>query len=79
MKPIDASEWVSPIVVAHKPDQRVKLCVHLCDVNSNIKGEHFPILKGTHNQSQSLQIQIIKILVSIQICSLYLTLGNVKV
>ena len=36
-------------------------------------------LKGTHNQSQSIQTQIIKSLFSIQICSLNLTLGTVKV
>ena len=38
----------------------------------------FP-LKGTHNQSQSLKTQIIKILFSIQICSIHLTPGTVKV
>ena len=36
-------------------------------------------IKGTHTQSQSLQIQIIKSLFSIQICSITLTLGTVKV
>ena len=37
------------------------------------------ILKGTHNQSQSIQTQFIKSLFSIQICSINLTLGTVKV
>ena len=36
-------------------------------------------IKGTHNQSQSIQTQIIKSLFSIQICSINLTLDTVKV
>ena len=35
-------------------------------------------IKGTHNQSQSVQTQIIKSLFSIQIWSINLTLGTVK-
>ena len=35
------------------------------------------VAKGTNNQSQSLQTQIIKILFSIQICSINLTFDTV--
>ena len=39
----------------------------------------FLVVKGTHNQSQSLHTQIIKTLYSIHICSINLTLVTVKV
>ena len=43
IEPIEASEWVSLIVVAHKPDGRVLLCVDLRDVNSKIIVERYPM------------------------------------
>ena len=43
IEPIDASEWVSLIVVAHKPDGRVQLCIDLRDVNSKIIIERYPM------------------------------------
>ena len=39
---IDASEWVSLIVVAHEPDGEVPLCVDLRDVNSMIIVKCYP-------------------------------------
>ena len=39
---IDASEWVS-LIVAHKPDGWVWLCIDLRDVNSKIIVELYPI------------------------------------
>ena len=44
IEPIDASEWVSPVVVAHKTDGRVRLCIDLRDMNSKIIVERYPIL-----------------------------------
>ena len=44
IEPIEAFEWVSPIVVAHKPDGRVRLCINLRDVNSKIIVECYPML-----------------------------------
>ena len=44
-----------------------------------IRTTYVRMIPGTHNQSQSIQTQIIKSLFSIQICSINLTLGTVKV
>ena len=36
IEPIEASKWVSPIVVARKPNGKIRMCVDLRDVNSKI-------------------------------------------
>ena len=43
IEPIEVSEWVSPIIVAHKHDGRVRLCIDLRDVNSKIIVERYPM------------------------------------
>ena len=36
IEPIEASKWVSPIVVARKSNGKIRMCVDLRDVNSKI-------------------------------------------
>ena len=43
IEPIEVSEWVSPKVVAHKQDGRVRLCIDLRDMNSKIIVELYPM------------------------------------
>ena len=40
---IEASKWVSPIVVARKPNGTIRMCVDLRDVNSKIIVETHPL------------------------------------
>ena len=41
---IEASKWVSPIVVARKSNGTIRMCVDLRDVNSKIIVETHPLL-----------------------------------
>ena len=43
IEPIEASKWVSPIVVARKPNGKIRMCVDLRDVNSKIIVETHPL------------------------------------
>ena len=43
IEPIEASKWVSPIVVARKPNGKIRMCVDLLDVNSKIVVETHPL------------------------------------
>ena len=43
IEPIEASKWVSPIVVARKPNGIIRMCVDLQDVNSKIVVETHPL------------------------------------
>ena len=43
IEPIEASKWVSPIVVARKPNGKIRMCVDLRDVNSKIVVETHPL------------------------------------
>ena len=43
IEPIEASKWVSPIVVARKPNGKIRMCVDLRDVNLNIIVETHPL------------------------------------
>ena len=43
IEPIEASEWVSPIVVAKKPKGDIRVCVDLRDVNQKIVVETHPM------------------------------------
>ena len=43
LEPIEASKWVSPIVVARKPNSNIRMCVDLRDANSNIIVETHPL------------------------------------
>lgn len=40
---VDASEWISPIVVVRKQDGRIRLCVDLREVNKAIIVDGFPL------------------------------------
>ena len=43
IEPIEASKWVSPIVVARKPNGKIRTCVDLRGVNSKIVVETHPL------------------------------------
>ena len=68
IKSIEASEWVSPIVVAHKPDGRVRLCVDLRDVNSKIIVERYP-MPNIHETL--LTLESAKVFTTIDLSSAY--------
>ena len=68
IEPIEASEWVSPIVVAHKPDGRVRLCIDLCDVNSKIIVERYP-MPNIHELLSTLESA--KVFTTIDLISTY--------
>ena len=68
IKSIEASEWVSPIVFAHKPDGRVRLCVDLRDVNSKIIVEGYP-MPNIHEML--LMLESAKVFTTIDLSSAY--------
>ncbi|KAJ1130344.1 hypothetical protein NDU88_008697 [Pleurodeles waltl] len=43
IEPVEASEWVSPLVVARKANGKVRLCVDLRGLNENIIMDQFPL------------------------------------
>lgn len=43
IEPVDASEWVSPIVVTRKKDGGIRLCVDLSEPNKAIVVDSFPL------------------------------------
>ena len=43
IEPIDASEWISPVVVSRKKDGKIRLCVDLRGPNSQIVAEVHPL------------------------------------
>ena len=43
VEPIEVSKWDSPIVVARKPNGKIRMCVDLRDVNSKIVVETHPL------------------------------------
>ena len=45
IEPIDSSQWVSPIVVALKKNDELRLCVDLRSLNRNILVDCFPLPK----------------------------------
>ena len=51
---IDASEWVSPLVVSRKPTVQIRLCVDLRCPNSQIVAEVHPLPTIEHLQSHLL-------------------------
>ena len=62
------SEWVFPIVVAHKPDGRVRLCIDLRDVNSKIIVERNP-MPNIHEMLSTLERA--KVFTTINLSSAY--------
>lgn len=36
---VDASEWFSPVVIAHKPNRDIQLCVYMRDPNKACDGQ----------------------------------------
>ena len=68
IEPIEASEWVSPIVVAHKPDGRVRLCIDLRNVNSKIIVERYP-MPNIHKMLSMLESA--KVFITIDLSSAY--------
>ncbi len=40
---IDASEWVSPVVIVGKPNGRIRLCVDLVKANKAVVPDRFPL------------------------------------
>ena len=65
---VEVSEWVSPIVVAHKHDGRVRLCVDLRDVNSKIIVERYP-MPNIHEML--LTLESAKVFTTIDLSSAY--------
>lgn len=45
IEPIEASDWVSPIVVARRSNGKIRLCVDSRHLNSNIVVDKFPLPK----------------------------------
>ncbi|KAJ1168777.1 hypothetical protein NDU88_000691 [Pleurodeles waltl] len=43
IEPVEASEWVSPVVITKKSDGRLRFCVDLRSVNQNIVVDVFPL------------------------------------
>ncbi len=43
IEPVDASEWVSPIVVTRKKDGGIRLCVDLREPNKAVVVDSFPL------------------------------------
>ena len=43
IEPVDASEWISPLVVVHKKNGDIRLCVDLRNVNEAIVEDKFPL------------------------------------
>lgn len=41
--PVDASGWVSRIVVTKKKKKQIRLCVNLCEPNKGIVVDSFPL------------------------------------
>ena len=68
IEPIDASNRVSPIVVAHKSDGRVRLCIDLRDVNSKITVERYP-MPNIHEKLSTLERA--KVFTTIDLSSAY--------
>ena len=68
IEPFEASEWVSPIVVAHKPDGPVRLCIDLHDVNSKIIVERYP-MPNIHKMLSALESA--KVFTTIDLSSVY--------
>lgn len=42
---IEGSEWISPVVIAHKANGKIRLCIDLRHLNNNIVIEKFPLPK----------------------------------
>lgn len=45
IEPVEASDWVSPIVVARRSNGKIRLCVDLRHLNNNILIDKFPLPK----------------------------------
>ncbi|KAJ1188074.1 hypothetical protein NDU88_004839, partial [Pleurodeles waltl] len=43
IEPVEASEWVSPVVVARKPSGEIRLCVDLRNLNKAVVSDVFPL------------------------------------
>lgn len=43
IEPVESAEWLAPLVVARKPDVRLRLCIDLRDLNKNIVVDKFPL------------------------------------
>ena len=43
IEPVDASEWISPLVVVHKRNGNIRLCVDLRSVNEAIVQDKYPL------------------------------------
>ncbi|KAJ1189653.1 hypothetical protein NDU88_006397, partial [Pleurodeles waltl] len=43
IEPVEASEWVSPVVITKKADGRLRFCVDLRSVNQSIVVDVFPL------------------------------------
>ena len=52
MEPINSSQWISPIVVALKESNKMRLCVNLRSLNKNILVDCFPLPKIQHMLAQ---------------------------
>ena len=65
---IEVSESVSPIVVAHKQDGRVRLCVELRDVNSKIIVERYPM---PNIDEMLLTLESVKVFTTIDLSSTF--------
>ena len=68
IEPIEVSKWVSPIVVAHKQDGRVRLCIDLRDVNSKIIDKRYP-MPNIHEMLLTLESS--KVFTTIDLSSAY--------
>ena len=42
-KVVEPTEWVSPMVVAHKPGGDVRLCLDPLDLNKSVQRQHYPV------------------------------------
>ncbi|KAJ1177271.1 hypothetical protein NDU88_002532 [Pleurodeles waltl] len=43
IEPVEASEWISPVVITQKADGRLRFCVDLRSVNQNIVVDMIPL------------------------------------
>ena len=43
IEPVEATEWLAPLVITHKSSGEIRLCVDLRKLNKAVIVDHFPL------------------------------------